>query len=109
MSQQIEIKKLIVDLKAGVKTPVDTKNIRTPFFELWACSLNNGPIYVGDSKVDTTCIPRSPGYLMSFSGSSNASFSVGDFFDLSKIFLTTDNTGNKVVVQYFAAGELRRS
>jgi len=69
-------------------------------FEIHVDSTNGGPAFIGPSDVDTTTyIPRGKGTTTAFtSGHGEQLADIG--FDLSKVYLISATTNDKIYVQY---------
>jgi len=84
--------------------PISETRIFASDFEVYVAAGNTGNIYVGNPDVDSSWIPRAPGTYWNFTHGSgekdgpNAKLE----FDLSKIFIASDDPGNSIIVQYVA-------
>lgn len=101
MSRPVGFRKIAVDMPTtGDAVQITSSRILCPSFEIHAPSGNAGKVYIGDSTVDNTWIPREQGGTWRFAASENGDTTRGNFFDLSKIYVVADNDGDDVIVQY---------
>jgi len=92
---------------AGTAVPLSLTRLFVTDFELFTPAGNAGAIYIGNLAVDNTWIPRAAGTTTNFA------HGTGEFigehavigFDLSKVFIDADSSGDSVVVQYFAGDQ----
>lgn len=91
---------------AGTAVPISATTLFATEFEVHVPNGNAGMnIYVGDSTVDNTWIPRNKGTTNNFShgtGSLDASGGGALAFDLNKIYIDADANGDDAIVQYLA-------
>jgi len=74
-------------------------------FEVYVPIGNTGTnIYIGDSTVDNTWIPRAKGVRYNFYHGTGTLLGPGEVtcFDLSKIYIDVDTNGDQAIIQYFS-------
>lgn len=89
----------------GTPEPISATPLYVTDFELYVPTTNTGlQVYIGDSLVDNTWIPRVKGGLYNFTHGDGAFLGplmkLG--FDLSKIYIAVASADDAVIVQYFA-------
>lgn len=87
---------------AGTAVPLSATDLYTTDIEIFCKSANVGNIYIGDSTVDNTWIPRAPGSdtnITTGSGSM-ASRSAELGFNLKNIYINAGTNGDGVIVEY---------
>lgn len=101
MARSIGFKKISIDIPmAGQRVPLSATSIKVPWFELYCASTNGGSIYLGDSTVNSTWIPRAASSNLTFTASNRGDLTEGDWFDLSKIYVTCATAGDDVIIVY---------
>lgn len=92
-----------IALTIDATKPISATRIFTPDFEVYVLAGNTGAnVYVGDSTVDNTWTPRPKGQYFTFthgSGEKNGPDAKLEF-DLSRVFIASDNAADQVIVQY---------
>jgi hypothetical protein len=106
MARAIGRKKILVTLTdAATNYPISTGTLITSDFEVYVPVGNGGPcVYIGDSTLDATWIPRTSGSRVNYvSGDgSMAGPSAPLAFDLSKFYVRGSVAGDTVIVEYAA-------
>lgn len=90
---------------AGTQVPISATPLFVTDFEVFPLNANAGAsMYVGDSTVDNTWIPRPKNFPVNFIHGHGTLDGDGDVlgFDLSKIYLDGDADGDVAIVQYYA-------
>lgn len=107
MGIKVGFRKIFVNVPiAGTAVPISSTPIFTPEFEIYVPTGNTGSAYIGNIDVENSSgadggwIPRTKGEVITFTASENVSMSSGDFFDLSKIYVDVNTSGDDVIVQY---------
>lgn len=102
----IGMRRIVVPVAtAGTQVPISSTTLYTTDFEVFPLNANVGAnMYVGNSSVDNTWIPRPKNQPVNFvhgTGTLDGADPVLGF-DLNKIYLDGDSNGDTAVVQYFA-------
>lgn len=103
MARTVNFKTITVTVStAGDAAQISASRIFASDFEVYVKSGNTGAaMYVGDSTVDNTWIPRVRGGTFGFTqGDGDIGRSLA--FDLSKIYVDADSNGDECIVQYRA-------
>ena len=107
MGMKVNFRKIFVDVPvAGTAVKISDVPIYTPEFEIYVPTGNTGSIYIGNEDVENSngadggWIPRAKGEVISFTASENVSMASGDYFDLSKIYVNANTSGDDVIIQY---------
>lgn len=77
-------------------------SIKTSLLEIYVPTANTDPVYVGDSTVSSSWIPRSKSSYFAFTPDGMAGFSKGDYFDLGEWYVLGTTAGDTVIVEYYA-------
>lgn len=90
---------------AGTPVPISATTLFATDFEVFPLNANVGNnMYIGNSSVNNTWIPRPKNQPVNFVHGTGvidgANMVIG--FDLSKIYLDADSNGDIAIVQYFA-------
>jgi len=111
MARPVTFKVINIDVTTAA-TPVVMSAVQlfVPAFEVHVPTTNTGSVYIGKSDVgnnssdgtpeDPIPIPRVAGSTTSFNASERGSFTHGDFFDLSKMYVNADTSGDDAFIQY---------
>lgn len=101
MSEPVGFRKITLTLDvASTRKKLSETPIFTQQFEVHIPSTATGPVYIGDSGVDNTWIPRAAGSTAAFTSSSGGDIVKGPYFDLSKIYALSATAGDTVIIQY---------
>jgi hypothetical protein len=88
---------------ANTNYPISDSGIVTTEFEVYIPQAKGGTIYIGDSTLDATWIPRDAGIWNYVSGNGNMTgYSAPIGFDLSKWFIRSTVAGDTVIIEYAA-------
>lgn len=87
---------------AGTAVPISADKLFTSEFTVHVPAANSGSnVYIGDATVDSTWIPRAKGNTFNFAhGEGDLETTLG--YDLNKIYIDVDTSGDDVIVQYLA-------
>lgn len=101
----IGLRKLSVTVAvAGTQVPISATQLFVTDFEFYVDDGNAGAnMYIGDSTVDNTWIPRPKGDAFNFTHGDGTLIGPGgvEAFDLSRIYVDADTGGDTAIVQYF--------
>lgn len=85
---------------ANVAEAISPTRLMVNQFEMYVTDNDVGPVYIGNSSVDTTWIPRIAGSTTYFTASAGDDIIVGRTYDLSQIYLVSGTAGDTVTIQY---------
>jgi hypothetical protein len=103
MGYKVGFRKVTVTIAtAGVAVPISSVPIKTDQIEIHIPSGNTDVVYIGNKDVDSSWIPRAKASTTTFTPSEKSSFTHGDYFDLSEIYLDAVTGGDTAIVQYHA-------
>jgi len=101
----VGMRKLSVTVSlAGTQVPISATQLFVTDFEVYVNDSNAGAnMYIGDSTVDNTWIPRPKGETINFThGDGTLIGPAGvEAFDLSRIYLDADAANDNAIIQYF--------
>lgn len=101
MAQPVNFKRITVTLaSANVAYKISSAKILSWQVEVHVPTTATGPVYIGDSSVTSSWIPRQSGSTSAFTASGCGSLSKGDFFDLSNLYVLSATAGDTVIIQY---------
>ena len=102
MSHAILFRSLVVTIaQSNVAQRLSNSRIKTSQVEIHIPSSNSSSVYFGDGNVSSSnAVPRAVGSTQVFNASEHGDITRGDYFDLSKLYLTSATAGDSVIIQY---------
>ncbi len=95
--------KTVTVAASGTPVAFSATRIPTTRIEVFVPASNTGSVYVGNSAVTVSSIPRATSTTTVFIASENASLGNGDYFLLDELFLDADNNDDVAIIQYIVA------
>ena len=104
MSYQVKLKALPVITVTASAEKITQNKIKATLIEIYVPSTNTGPVYVGDSSVNSSNNIPLTSTKVTYTPSEITSSEKGDYFDLSDFYIV-GTAADSVRVQYVAVGE----
>ena len=98
---KIGLRRIALDLPtANVAVQISSTSILVSWFRMHQLTAGTGPVYIGNSAVNTSWIPYPKAVSYLFEASQGGDQTEGDTFDLSKLYVVSATAGDDVVIEY---------